>query len=156
MCSGRRQTRLTSGRRKEPRRNFWLTLRKRRRRRRRFFQEDRKASGGPSAWRDVRRESYSATTTTTTVTTTHITLHTLDDVWEEPIHWGPPGRHDVSITTDLSQHAHRIRFARAIAKRDQLIDRSPIPIVSSRGEVEGESKNAPVVERIIGGFVVVI
>lgn len=108
---------------------------------------------------DRRERFYSATATI--MTTTHITYTPWDDVREKSIHGGPRSRHGVSITTDLSQHAHRIRFASR--KRDRLIDRSiAIPIVSSReyrdeaDEDEEESENArELIGRIIGGFVVI-
>lgn len=81
---------------------------------RRFFQADRKASGDPLTWRIVDDDTHY--------------VHTLDDVWEMPIHWSP-GRRNVSITTDMSQH--RALLASADCMRDRFINRSPIPIVSS-------------------------
>ena len=143
VCNGRRQINGSRDQQKEER--TWLTLckRKQRRQQRRFFQEDRKASGGPSAWRIVTNPIASYSATTMTITTTHIT-YTPWMMYGKRLYTAEPSeRHDVSITTDLSQHAHCFRFAnRADCKRDQLIDRSPIPIVSSRGEVEGESESA--------------
>lgn len=81
---------------------------------RRFFQEEgRKASAGEQ-WSLGMPDSA----TTTTMAMTYIDVHTLNG---KSLYTGSLERHDVSITTDLSQHAHRIRFASR--NRDRLIDR---------------------------------